>query len=145
MVTKKSKKRIFSGMNYRKIQSKNSANRNKLEPKDKKWLKDNGYRNVGWNNVINLYQKLEDFLEQYRLKDFSLEELFLEADHIGNKYLSNQEINEFNQKLAKELNEIADQIDAHFPDNEIEVVDYSSIKPKRYNCDTKKYRTMKIR
>ncbi|MEH2229503.1 MAG: hypothetical protein V7K71_07620 [Nostoc sp.] len=41
----------------------------------------------------------------------TLEELFIDADRIGNRYLTNQEINEYNQRLSKEVNEVAEEID----------------------------------
>lgn len=124
MAYKKSKQINFNGMSYREVQRANSKNRNKLPKKDQKWLKDNGYKNIGWDNVINLCQKIKDFLDKVRLEDLTLEELFLEADRIGNKYLTIQEIQEVNQKLAKEVNEIAEEIDKQFPDTESEIVDF---------------------
>lgn len=123
-------------MNYRKVQKTNSNNRNKLKEKDKIWLKNNGYKNIGWKNVINLYQKLEELLDKYKIKDLTLEELFLEADRIGNKYLTTQEIKDFNQRLSQEVNEIADEIDKQFPETEIEVIDFSKQTNKKYQ---KKY------
>lgn len=125
MANKKSNKRKFNGMSYRDVQSTNSRNRIKLYKEDQKWLKDNNYKNVGWNNIINLYQKIEEFLDKYIWKDSTLEELFLEADRIGNKYLTSQEREKFNQKMSKEVNDIAEEIDKQFPDTEIEVVDFS--------------------
>ncbi len=114
-------------MSYREVQSANSEKRSKLKKEEQKWLKDNAYSNVGWYNIINLYQKIEDFLDKYRLEDSTLEELFLEADRIGNKYLTSQEIEEFNHKLSKEVNDIAEEIDKQFPDTEIEVIDFSKV------------------
>ncbi len=118
MTNKKSKKRKFKGMSYYEVQHANSEHRNKLHKEEQKWLKNNGYKNVGWDNVIKLY----DFL---KIIDNSLEELFLEADRIGNKYLTNQEIEKFNQILSKEINEIAEEFDRQFPDTEIEIIDFS--------------------
>jgi hypothetical protein len=126
MVNKKSKKRKFNGMSYREVQSINSEKRNNLKKEDQKWLKDNVYKNVGWDNIINLYQKIEEFLDKYPLKDLTLEELFLETDRIGNKYLTSQEIEEFNYKFSKEVNDIAEEIDKQFPNTEIEVIDFSN-------------------
>lgn len=133
MITKKSKNtKNFNGMSYRDIQRVNSKNRNKLPQKDKKWLKENGYKNIGWNNVIRLNQKINEFLDKSVIEDLSLEELFLEADRIGNKYLSHKEIEEFNQRLAKEINEIAEEIDRQFPDSMIEIIDFSEKANKTY-------------
>lgn len=126
MANKKNKKIKFNGMSYREIQSINSEKRNNLKKEDQKWLIDKGYRNVGWDNIINLYQKIEEFLDKYPLKDLTLEELFIEADRIGNKYLTSQEIEEFNHKLSKEVNDIAEEIDKQFPNTEIEVIDFSN-------------------
>jgi C-terminal processing protease CtpA/Prc len=125
MTNKNSKTRKFNKMSYREVQCANSKERSKLQKEDQKWLKDNAYRNVGWDNVINLYEKTKEFLDKYRLEDLTIEELFLEADRIGNKYLTSQEIEEFNQRLAKEVEEINDEIDKQFPDTEIEIIDFS--------------------
>ncbi len=125
MTNKNSKTRKFNKMSYREVQCANSKERSKLQKEDQKWLKDNAYRNVGWDNVINIYEKTKEFLDKYRLEDLTIEELFLEADRIGNKYLTSQEIEEFNQRLAKEVEEINDEIDKQFPDTEIEIIDFS--------------------
>ncbi|MEH2073017.1 MAG: hypothetical protein V7K57_01120 [Nostoc sp.] len=108
MTEHKTKKTIFNGMSYRDTQRVNSKNRTKLKQEDIHWLKTEGYKNVGWNNVISLYHKIKDFLDKYQFDDLTLEELFLEADRIGNKYFTAQEIQETNQRLAKEVNEIAE-------------------------------------
>jgi hypothetical protein len=133
MEIKEGKKRLFNGMDYREVQRSNSKLRIKLDTTDQKWLKNNNYRNSGWNNVVKLYQKIENFLDQYKINDFTLEELFLEADRIGNKYLSGEEIKNFNQKMSQEVNEIADLIDKHFPDTEIEFVDFSKQENNNFN------------
>ncbi|MFM6622197.1 MAG: hypothetical protein ACKPJO_31695, partial [Dolichospermum sp.] len=88
MVVSKNRKKNFQGMSYRELQQHNSQNRIKLSQDDKKWLKKNGYKNLGWDNVINLYNTIQDFLVKYQVEDLTLEELFLEADRIGNKYLT---------------------------------------------------------
>lgn len=129
MASRKAQKRNFSGMSYHEVQRANSNNKDKLHKEDKKWLKDNGYRNVGWNNVVSLYQKIEEFLNKYRLEDWTLEDLFLEADRIGNKYLTKQEIEDYSQKLSKEVSEISEEIDRQFPDTEVETIDFGN-KPK---------------
>jgi hypothetical protein len=116
----------FYGMNYREVQIVNSNNRAKLDREDIFFLKNNGYKNVGWNNVINLFQKIEEILDRYNLQDWTLEELFLEADRIGNKYLTTQEKEEFDRKLSKEVNKIAEEIERQFPDTEIEIIDYGT-------------------
>ncbi|MBD2460090.1 hypothetical protein H6G89_03435 [Oscillatoria sp. FACHB-1407] len=125
MVNQKSKKRNFNGMSYHEVQRANSNRRDKLQKEDQKWLKANHFKNVGWVHVISLYVKIDEFLEQYHLEETSLDELFLEADRIGNKYQTDEEIETFNQQLAKEVSEIEAEIDRQFPDTEIEVVDFS--------------------
>lgn len=125
MVYKKNHKRTFKRMSYRVVQRKNSRNRALLTKENQRWLKVNNYRNIGWDNVIDLFQKIEELQEQEAIKNLSLEQLFIEADRIGNKYLNSQEINRRNLKIAKELDEIANIIDSQFPDNTVEVIDYS--------------------
>jgi len=141
----KNKRRRFNKMSYRAVQRANSINLIKLQRQDKKWLKQNGYKNVGWEQVINLYHKIEELLDKYKFAKLTLEELFLEADHIGNKYLTYQEREEFNHRLSKEVNEIADSIDKQFPETEVEFIDFGSTTkkiPKKYNY--KSYRTVKL-
>ncbi len=145
MGCKRSQKRNFNGMSYVEIQRINSKNRCKLKKDDQKWLQENGFRNVGWDNVISLYQKIEELLDKSRFEDMSLEDLFLEADRIGNKYLTSEEIQEFNQQLSQEVTEIGELIDQQFPDTEIEVVDYSQkSKKKQKQRNQKTYRTAKL-
>lgn len=146
MARKRSQKRNFNGMSYVEVQRINSEKRNQLKKEEQKWLKENGFKNVGWDNVITLYQKIEELLDKSRFEDMSLEDLFLEADRVGNKYLTPEEINEFNQQLAKEVAEIGDLIDQQFPDTEIEVVDYSSKTSKKpqKRRNQKIYRTARL-
>lgn len=125
MARKKTKKRVFSGMSYRDVQRSNSDRRGKLPKKDQNWLKEKGYRNVGWDNVIKLYQKINELLIQPTSEEDTLEELFLQADRIGNKYQTPEEIAAFNQQLLTEVNEISDEIDRQFPNSEMEFIDYS--------------------
>lgn len=134
MKSKNHSKHTFREMSYRELQRTNSTNRAKLRQEDQKWLKENNYKNSGWNQVVNLYKKIEELLEKYKLEDWTLEDLYLEADRIGNKYLTHQEIEEFQQKLAKELNEVSEIIDQQFPDTEYEEIDFSktSNSRKRY-------------
>lgn len=124
MASKKTKKRLFSGMGYREVQHSNSNRRSKLPKKDQSWLKQQGYKNVGWENVIKLYQKINDLLIEPDPDEDTLEELFLKVDRIGKKYQTSEEIKDFNQKLASEVNEIANEIDRQFPELEIEYIDY---------------------
>ncbi len=120
-------------MSYREVQLANSKNRNELSKADQQWLKNSGYKNVGWDKVIILYKKIQELLrERDNLNDLSLGDLFLEADRIGNKYLTNEEVTENNQKLAKANSMINDQIDKSFPDQEDEIIDFSD-KSRRKN------------
>ncbi|MGB5959366.1 MAG: hypothetical protein WBG73_01805 [Coleofasciculaceae cyanobacterium] len=141
-----SKKRNFQGMSYSEVQRTNSQNRIKLDQETQKLLKSNGYKNVGWQNVINLYQKIEEFLDKPPFEDMSLEELFLEADHIGNKYQTPQEKADFNQQLSQEVAAIGELIDKQFPDTEMEVVDYSKNLTQKTTKkpNQKTYRTTKV-
>lgn len=133
MTDKKSRKKLFQSMSYREVQLANSKNRNELSKADQQWLKNSGYKNVGWDKVIVLYKKIEELLrERDNLNDLSLGDLFLEADRIGNKYLTKEEITENNQKLAKANSVINDQIDKSFPDQEDEIIDFSD-KSRRKN------------
>ena len=125
MVSKKKKPRTFQKMGYRKLQRKNSRNRNLLTKEHQQWLKENHYKNVGWDRVISLYQKILELQREEQINDLDLEELFLEADRIGNKYFSGQEIQEQQQKISVELNEIAEILDTQFPAQQAEVIDYS--------------------
>lgn len=109
-------------MSYREVQGANTLNRSKLRQADQQGLKDNRCKNVGWDNVISLYQKIEELLDP--LKDLTLEDLFIEADRIGNKYQSAQEIQEFNQQLSQEVTKVSEAIDRQFPDTEIEIIDF---------------------
>ena len=138
-------KRNFNGMSYREVQRVNSNNKSRLQKEDQKWLKANGYKNVGWDSVIHLHQKIKEFLDKYSLEELTLEELFLEVDRIGNKYLASQEIEEFNQILSKELNEIAEEIDRQFLDTEIEAVDFGdgTNKKPRKNRGRTSYKSTK--
>ena len=146
MTENKGKKISFKGMSYRHVQRANSKNRSKLYKEDQALLKENSYKNIGWNNVINLYQKIEEFLNKYHIEDLTLEELFLEVDRIGNKYLTIQEIENFNQNLSIEVNEIAEEIDKQFPETEIEFIDFSKQTSNRYKnkSNQKTYRTVKL-
>jgi hypothetical protein len=126
----KRQKQTLNGMSYREVQSSNTLNRAKLSKEDQRWLKENQYKNVGWDAVIKLHQKIEELLNP--LVDLTLEDLFLEADRIGSKYQTAEEIQEFNQQFAEEVSKVSETIDRQFPDTEIEVIDFSrSAKPRK--------------
>lgn len=132
---KKNKKRLFSGMGYREVQRSNSNRRSKLPKTEQTWLKAQGYKNLGWDNVIALYQKINELLLQSAPNENTLEELFLKAERIGNKYQTPEEIADFNRQLAAEVNAIAEEVDGQFPEPEKEFIDYSQplIKAKPFS------------
>ena len=120
--------RRFEGMSYRETQTANSQKRDLLPKKERDWLKAHGYKNVGWKKVIELYQKLAEILKNDADDDTfgdKLESLFLDAERVGNKYQTKEEIVAFNQEMAAIAGEIADTIDKQFPEPEMEFVDYS--------------------
>lgn len=125
MTRRKETKRLLSGMSYREVQRSNSNRRSKLPKKDQKWLKENGYKNIGWDNVIKLYQKVNAILADLNSDEPTLEELFLKADQIGNKYQTSEEIEAFNQELRAEVSAISEEVDKQFTDEDFEFVDYS--------------------
>ena len=126
----KKQKRLFCGMSYCEVQRSNSDRRSKLPTKDQKCLKVQGYKNIGWDNVVNLYQKINDLLSQPDPDEETLEDLFIQADRIGNKYQTPEEIAAFHQQLSVEVNDVANEIDRQFPDSQVEFIDYS--KPANY-------------
>lgn len=113
-------------MGYRDVQRSNTNRRNQLSKTKRQLLKDKGYKNIGWDQVIILYQAINDITAQSDLGEDSLEELFIKADRIGNKYQTLEEISTFNQQLAEEVAKVADVIDRQFPETEMEVINYSS-------------------
>lgn len=133
----KSKARIYKTLTYKQLQAHNKETRSHLKPDDRKWLKTNGYRNIGWDKAIALYEKITDFQARYDLEEDSLEDLFIQADRIGNKYQTPEEIAAFQAELATIANEIADLIEEQFPDTEPEIIDYGTQhqprKPQRKN------------
>jgi hypothetical protein len=125
------------GLNYRDLQKANGQRRDRLAKTDRAELKRLGFRNVGWDNVIRLSQRLDELLglapdpnlPDPNLPDPdlpSLESLFLEADRIGNAYQSVEEIAAFNQALAEASSAVDEAIDRQFPDNDVEIVHFQS-------------------
>lgn len=135
-----SRAKQFNGLSYRAMQQLNNKQRCLLSRDNQQWLKANGYKNLGWSNIIRLYQKISEFQDQKPPDDPTLEELFLQADRIGNKYLSDAEIAAFNQKLAQEVNEVSELIDQQFPDTEIEIIDFSHASSKSQKLKSQKKR-----
>ena len=60
MSSKKSSAKTFQGMNYRKVQRKKSRDRQQLTKENQIWLKTHKYRNLGWINVIQLFEKIRE-------------------------------------------------------------------------------------
>ncbi len=116
--------RTHQKFTYRQLQAFNKQSRSQLRPDDRQWLKVNAYKNVGWDGAIALYEKIIDYKAKYDLEEESLEDLFLEADRIGNKYQTPEEIAAFQAALAIEVNAIADLVDQQFPDTTTEFIDY---------------------
>jgi hypothetical protein len=130
----KTQAKTHQGLTYRALQQRNTEQRRRLPKDQQDLLKRNGYKNVGWAAVIELHDKIADLLEQEELAELSLEELFLEADRVGNKYQTTEEVTQFQQEMAVVAGAIADQIDAQFPQTEFEVIDFSrsgSPKPRK--------------
>ena len=125
MARRNSKRRLFSDMSYRDVQRSNTNRKKNLSTSDQAWLKANGYKNVGWDHVIKLYQKINDILASADQDDLTLEELFLQADRIGEKYQTLEERAAFDHALRVEVESIANLIEQQFPDTELEAVDYS--------------------
>jgi hypothetical protein len=121
-------KRLYQTMGYRQLQSQNTQKRQQLSKEQQQWLKKQGYRNIGWERVIQLYEKITEFLLGDSLQDVSLEDLFINVDRIGNKYQTQAEIDDFHRQLAKINQEIADEIDQQFPDNSVEILDFTGKK-----------------
>lgn len=121
----KRKKRTFDSMSYREVQHSNSTRRGRLSKTNQKWLKANHYKNIGWDNVIALYQKINDLIANDTEEGDTLETLLLKADQIGNKYQTADERNTFEKELAKVVEDISNIIDQQFPDSEMEYIDFS--------------------
>lgn len=142
MTSRKRQCRTFSGMSYREIQRSNSTRRSQLPKPDQVWLKENGYKNVGWDNVIQLHQKINERLAQPDGDEPTLEELFLQADRIGQKYQTPEEIAAFKQQMTTEVGAISELIDQQFPETDVEVIDYRQAprSSTKNNPSRKKYR-----
>lgn len=128
------KKRNFLGMSYREVQRWNSDNRKKLNRQQQKNLKEQGFRNIGWESVIELYLVLETLIkpDPEPESELGLEELFLEASRIGDKYQTDEDRANFQEKFNREIAEIDQLIEGHFPESPVlEFIDYSKSSPQR--------------
>lgn len=124
MASPKKLTKTFQGMTYREVQRSNSIQRKQLPKIQQKTIKEAGFRNVGWQNVIDLYQQIEKLVTE--LPD--LEDLFFEADRIGNKYQTAEERTDFQKKMAAVSMEMSELIDQQFPDTEVEIVSFKGKK-----------------
>lgn len=120
-------KKEFSGMSYLQVQRSNSDNKSKITSEEIQLLKNSGYKNIGWEKVTQLYLKIQEMLTSPYRENWSLDELFLEADRIGRKYQSVYEIATFEQQFTILSQELDDEIDRHFPDTEVEIIDFSRV------------------
>ena len=120
-------KKEFDGMGYRQVQWSNSDNKSKMKSEEIQLLKNSGYKNVGWKKVTQLYLKIEEMLTSPYRENWSLDELFLEADRIGQKYQSADEIATFEKQFTMLSQEIDDEIERHFPDTQVEIIDFSKV------------------
>jgi hypothetical protein len=119
------KKQKFQGMGYREVQKSNSENWKKLDRQQQKALKEKGHRNIGWLFVTRLYLGIEDLNQDLHTDDTTLEELFLNASWIGDKYQTNEDKLAFRKALDQAIEETQILIDEHFPGGDIQMIDYS--------------------
>lgn len=138
MASKQNPAKTFNGMTYREVQKHNSTQRSQLPKVEQKQIKQAGLRNVGWLNVIDLYNHIETL--QAKLSDElpNLETLFLEADRIGNKYQTDAERQAFTEKMAAVSTEMSEIIDQQFPDTEAEIISFKG--KQKTNKHSKKNR-----
>jgi hypothetical protein len=120
-------KKEFNGMGYRQVQRSNSDNKAKMQSEEVQLLKNSGYKNVGWEKVTQLYLKIQEMSISHYRENWSLSELFVEADRIGRKYQSADEIATFEKQVTMLSQEIDDEIDRYFPDKEVEIIDFSRV------------------
>ena len=57
-------KRLLEGLNYRQVQKRNSDTFNSLNKKQQKNIRKQGYRNIGWDNVIKSWNLLNSLNNQ---------------------------------------------------------------------------------
>jgi hypothetical protein len=146
MSKKKLNKITYVGFGYRELQKENGVLRQKLKADIRAWLKVNNYRNIGWINVIALFDKLNEIVVD-KLSDSSLEDLFSEVEQIGNKYQSSEEIQAFQTAMEIEAESMSEIIDRLFPDTEPESIDFGGSeigKSGGHSSLRKTYRTIKV-
>jgi hypothetical protein len=135
--------RIYKDCTYRSLQRTNSVERAKLSKFQQSTLASNGFQNIGWDHIIKLHEEL---IKINLAQNTTLEDLFLNADRIANKYQSAEEISEFNQKMSESAARISDLIDSQFPpEDKVEFIDFgtktTSNAQNKGRKGLKKYRT----
>jgi hypothetical protein len=112
----------FQGMGYRQLQRVNSTQKQQFSADELIILKNEGHKNVGWESVIRLQERIQELLTSFYRNGWGLDQLFLEADRIGQKYQSSTEIAIYEEQLSLLSVEIDDEIDKYFPDTEVEII-----------------------
>jgi hypothetical protein len=135
--------RVYKDFTYRSLQKNNSVERAKLSKAQQSALASNGLQNVGWDHIIKLREEL---IKISLAQNTTLEDLFINADRIANKYQSAEEISEFNQKMSESAARISDLIDSQFPPGDkVEFIDFgtktTSNAQNKGRKGLKKYRT----
>ncbi|NJN31882.1 MAG: hypothetical protein HC824_16720 [Synechococcales cyanobacterium RM1_1_8] len=137
MAAPKRQPRRFNGLTYRELQRHNRSRRSQLPKEQQRQIKQAGLCNLGWANVIDLYHQLavletarEVTREEAREAALDaalpcLEDLFLEADRIGNQYQTAGEQDSFQQQMADIASDISSLIDQQFPDTEPEIISFT--------------------
>ena len=62
-----SSKRLLEGLNYRQAQKRNSEQFNSFNKKQQKEIRQQGYKNVGWDNVCKSWNILQIFISSQPL------------------------------------------------------------------------------
>jgi hypothetical protein len=115
----------FQGLGYRQLQRVNSTQKQQLQAEELITLKNEGHKNTGWESIICLQRRIQELLTSVYRAGWDLDQLFLEADRIGQKYQSPTEIAVYEEKITLLSVEIDDVIDEQFPDTEVEIISFS--------------------
>jgi hypothetical protein len=115
----------FQGLGYRQLQRVNSTQKQQLQAEELITLKNEGHKNIGWESVIRLQKRIQELSTSVYRTGWDLDQLFLEADRIGQKYQSSTEIAVHEEQLTLLSMEIDDAIDEQFPDTEVEIISFS--------------------
>jgi hypothetical protein len=118
-------KRTYRDLDYPALQAQNSQQRAQLSLEQRRHLQQQGYKNVGWEKVIALAERLEQLRMPGEFADWSLDELFLEAERVGDRYQTPDEIARHRDQMAVETAAIEALIEQQFPDPDPEVIDFA--------------------